>query len=211
MGMSDPANPTVEIYLDPACPWAWLTSRWLRQVAQRQPISVVYRLFSLAEVNRGDDPKTDAHRAGERALLALVAARRAGGQAAMERAYDALADAWHERAQPLAETATLEAAMAAAGVADVLAGDALDAPDLAEELDRDHRAARERHVFGVPTLSIDGGTAWFGPIVDRRLDDDEAEALWEATRSLMRLPHVFEMKRERSGDADVGRKRMPKG
>ena len=44
----------VEFYLDPGCPWTWLTSRWLVDVAaQRGDLEIAWRPFSLALLNAG--------------------------------------------------------------------------------------------------------------------------------------------------------------
>ena len=71
---------TVEILVDPSCPWAWLTSRWLAEVARVRPITVRTLLFNLAEINRGqeDEHHRISHAAGEMALRVLVQARREG-------------------------------------------------------------------------------------------------------------------------------------
>src|ERR671934_68679 len=44
------------VYVDPACPWAWRTALWVRAVRQMRPLRVQWRLFSLTEVHRGEDP-----------------------------------------------------------------------------------------------------------------------------------------------------------
>src|SRR5487761_1252790 len=71
----------IAIHVDPACPWAWLTSRWLAEVEKVRPERVTTRLFFLAEANREqepDDRHLKIHTASETALRVLVAARRSG-------------------------------------------------------------------------------------------------------------------------------------
>ena len=43
----------VEMWLDPICPWAWMTSRWLMQVEQVRPVEVTWSVMSLAVLNEG--------------------------------------------------------------------------------------------------------------------------------------------------------------
>jgi predicted DsbA family dithiol-disulfide isomerase len=198
----------VEMYIDPLCPWAWLTSRWLLEAERIRPFTVVTKVFSLAEVNR-DKPDYGKHlEPGKRAVRVLVAARHAGGEAAIRAVYTELGEAHLERNEPLADDVTLRAAVTAAGldasiVETALTDDSIQAAVLAE-----HNAAVERGAFGVPTLSIDGSPAYFGPIVDRRISGEEAGRLWDAVVPLMLDPHVFELKRPRTSDPDVGRTRI---
>src|SRR6266487_3508024 len=80
-----PEATTLELFVDPSCPWAWLTSRWLSEVERVRPIRVRTRLFDLAEINRGreDERHRQSHAAGERAMRTLVLARRQGGDGAL--------------------------------------------------------------------------------------------------------------------------------
>src|SRR5580700_8657386 len=37
----------VEVFIDPSCPWAWVTSRWLREVAPARDLTVYWRSYCL--------------------------------------------------------------------------------------------------------------------------------------------------------------------
>jgi predicted DsbA family dithiol-disulfide isomerase len=203
---------TVDFLVDPACPWCWLTSRWLVEVEKVRPIRIRWRLFDLAEVNRGkeDERMQASHSAGERALRVLVQARRSGGDAALARTYAEMGEAWHERAEPLGDVETLERCAAAAGLPAGAATAALEDPSTLDELLAEHAAGVEEGAFGVPTLQLPGAPAWFGPIVDVRIAGDKAGALWDGLAPLLRLGTLFELKRTRTGKADVGRYRLAK-
>ena len=198
------------LYVDPACPWAWLTSRWLAEVERVRPVRVTTRLFSLAEINRGrEEGATKAsHDAASPALRLMAAARGAAGDRALADVYTALGEAWHERAEPLDDPATLAAAAVAAGLDAALASAALDDPATQAAVLADHAQACEQGIFGVPGLVMPGMAGIFGPVVDRRLETGEAGELWDHTLWLLRRSFFFELKRERTGRAQVARYRL---
>ena len=37
----------VEVFIDPSCPWAWVTSRWLRDVAAQRDLVIFWRSYCL--------------------------------------------------------------------------------------------------------------------------------------------------------------------
>jgi predicted DsbA family dithiol-disulfide isomerase len=198
---------TVEMYIDPACPWAWLTSRWLLEAEKVRSFTVVTKVFSLAEVNRENQQFREHLEALSRPPRVLVAARRAGGEAAIRAVYTEMGEAYHERNEPLSDDA-LRAAVSAAGLDPSLVSTALSDDDTQAAVLAEHAAVADRGAFGVPTLSIDGSPAYFGPIVDRRIHGEEAGTLWDIALPLLLHPHVFELKRARTSEPDTGRTRI---
>src|SRR5260370_41200473 len=37
----------VEFFVDPSCPWAWITSRWIKEVAPDRDLAVTWRSYCL--------------------------------------------------------------------------------------------------------------------------------------------------------------------
>jgi predicted DsbA family dithiol-disulfide isomerase len=198
---------TVTLHIDPCCPWAWLTSRWLAEVERVRPVRVVTRLIDLAEANRGKEEgrMRDSHEAGERASRVLVQARREGGDEALARLYTEIGEAYQERAEPLGEPPVLRACATAAGLDPGLVDRALDDPGTLVELLAEHRAAAAEGAFGAPTLTLEGAAPIFGPVVDVRVYGEQAGELWDHTAWLVRHGSFYELKRERTQKAKVGR------
>lgn len=46
--------PAIDFYFDPACPWTWLTSRWLVDAAAQREVDVTWRSLSLLALSGGE-------------------------------------------------------------------------------------------------------------------------------------------------------------
>ena len=66
---------TVKFWFDPACPFAWITSRWITEVEKVRDINVDFNVISLGVLNEDkqdqDDPGTKATWQGARVALAV--------------------------------------------------------------------------------------------------------------------------------------------
>jgi predicted DsbA family dithiol-disulfide isomerase len=208
-------NPTdLTLHIDPACPWAWLTSRWLVEVEKVRPIRVTTRLFVLAEINRDSEPDERHlrfHRASETAMRVMVAARRAGGDAALARVYTELGEAHHERGEPLDGEGVLRAALVSAGLDPALVDAAAADPSTREEMLAEHRAVAARGAFGVPTLVLGDAPPSFGPCIDARITGEAAGELWDRVSWLLTAEHFYELKRERTQRPGIGRFQVTAG
>ena len=94
------AQPPVEVefFLDPVCPWCWLTSRWVTHVQEQKRYTVGWRFISLEILNEDKErsPEYQAvHQAGLRALRVADQVRLDHGNDAVAAYYTALGTKIH--------------------------------------------------------------------------------------------------------------------
>ncbi|MCF6735779.1 hypothetical protein [Blastococcus sp. KM273129] len=200
----------LRFWFDPVCPFAWMTSTWVRQVSAQREYDVEWRFISLRLLNAHVDydthfpPEYEAgHTAGLRLLRVAAHVRDRHGNEGVARFYEACGQHVFERG-PEGDRAVRGTA---GFVAPVLADAGLPA-DLADALDDDGRDAQIQAEtdealglagkdVGTPILHFrpPEGVAFFGPVISRRPADDEAVALWDHVVGLASFPGFAELKR----------------
>ncbi len=87
----------VNFYFDPVCPFAWMTSKWLRMVTAQRNYTVDWKFISLRLINAEVDYDThfppgyeDGHTAGLRLLRVAARTRAEHGAEAVGRLYQAM-------------------------------------------------------------------------------------------------------------------------
>ena len=159
-------------------------------------------MFSLEIVNfKKDLDQFDPGRGkGVPALRTALKVRELDGNEAVGRFYEAIGTRYFHAIEPLAEPATIEGALADAGLdpgryQDAIADDGTWAALVAEhnEIVATHAA------FGVPTICIDDcELGIFGPVISAVPETtEEAVEMWRHVSWLTRNPNFAEMKRDR--------------
>ena len=146
----------VRFYFDPICPWCYQTSRWAHLLEQRSVVELDWGVFSLELQNQGREPEelAAAHARSAPALRTAVVVREHAGDGAVGAFYRAIGRRFHERGEMLEDPATVEAALADAGL-DVWAVDASAA--MVERLRAKPGAERVHAVVGdMADLALDG-------------------------------------------------------
>ena len=208
-GADRPAD--LRFWFDPVCPFAWMTSTWVRMVAAQRQYDVEWRLISLRLLNAQVDYAAhfppeyeEGHTAGLRLLRVIARARAEHGREVVGPLYAALgARTWEQ--PPGADTPTrlrtgdlLPPALAEAGLPADLA-DALEDSSWDELLraETDEALALAGKDVGTPILHFQPpeGVAFFGPVISRRPSEQEAVELWDHVVGLARFPGFAELKR----------------
>jgi DSBA-like thioredoxin domain len=197
----------VDFWFDPICPWAWITSRWVHEVAELRPVRPRWHVMSLALLNRDKPGLSDEYRARlERALgpvRVCIAAEQKYGPEVLGRLYTALGTKFHQEKAPR-ERATIEAALADAGLPTELA-DAMDSTDYDEALTASHCDGMDRvgYEVGTPVISVEGAS-FFGPVVSPVPRGEAAARLWDGLMLVVKTDGFFEIKRSRTRDPVFG-------
>jgi 2-hydroxychromene-2-carboxylate isomerase len=212
-GFYDPRMQRVEFYWDPMCPFAWITSRWLARVETKVEMTIDWRFIALAILNEHRDYERDfppgyptLHGKGRRMLRVAAAVRAEEGPSAMGPLYSAFGTSIWERQAPaegdrmafIAEPDHLVSVLASVGLPARFATAADDdAFDVELRADTAHALSLVGKDVGTPIIAIDppDGIAFFGPVISRVPDDDEAVELWNAVTTLARWPGFAELKR----------------
>ena len=197
----------MEFFFDPVCPWAWITSRWVTEVAELRSLDVEWRLIALRIVNEDKDYERDfrpgyaeTHGLGLRLLRTAAAIRAAAGPEPVAGWYSAVGARIHVDgdAPSLRTRDGVAAELAALGLPADLA-DAADDEAWDPPVRADTEAALERVGKGVGTPIITfgppDGPSFFGPVISRVPRGDEALALWDAVEAVARVPGFAELKR----------------
>ncbi len=208
------ARSDIEFFFDPICPFAWITSRWITDVAPLRGATVAWRFISLAVVNEGKDYATEfppaypvLHGLGRDLLRVAAAARASGGNDAVAAFYTAAGQQLHVggvnvglwKGEPVPEGLAARI-LADAGLDPALAeaaGDTSFDGVLREETDL--ALSRTGPDVGTPILTFDPGQATesslFGPVISKAPTGDAGLELFDAVRVLARTHTFAELKR----------------
>ncbi|MCU1636586.1 MAG: oxidoreductase [Cryobacterium sp.] len=191
---------SVEFWFDPSCPWAWMTSRWVDEVAAHRDLDVTWNIMSLAVLNEDKDVSEDYKAFFPRALAytrLVAAAKELHGQEMVKPLYDALGARIHPGGSTDPDV-VIPAALAEVGLPSEFARYAES-----DEYDQQMRAS---HFDGIGRVGQDVGTpviavndvAFFGPVISPAPKGEQALALWDGLVAAANYDGFFEIKRTRT-------------
>lgn len=197
---------TVKFWFDPACPFAWITSRWIREVEQVRDINVDFNVISLGVLNEKNDdqdaPRTKSIWQGARAAIAV---RQRHGAQKVSEFYTAAGTRIHNEGYGMERYEdALHEALEEIGVADVteiLEESKTQACDEALRESTKTALSLVGNDVGTPIIAI-GDSAFFGPVMTRIPRGEEAGKLWDGFEALVEFPYFYELKRARTTDPD---------
>ena len=190
----------VDFWFDPLCPWAWIASRWILNVAEVRPLDIQWHVMSLAYLNADKDDLPETYqellKTAWGPVRICIAAEEEFGPQVLLPLYTALGKRFHLEKKGR-DRATFEEALAEAGLPTRLA-DAAETDAFDEALKKSHHAGMDQVGFevGTPVISVEG-VAFFGPVVTPAPKGEAAGVLWDGVRAVAGTPGFFELKRTR--------------
>jgi 2-hydroxychromene-2-carboxylate isomerase len=199
----------VEFFVDPSCPWAWVTSRWVKEVAPRRDLAVTWRSHCLEiRDDYGVAPTVPehfreaalvGHALSHRMLRIFEATRASVGEAAV----DALYTAWGQKffGDGPRDDGLLVDCLAMCGLdpelIDAADDEKWDTP-IVESMDVAYAFGGPKTQTPTIVVRTDPPHGFKGPVMAPAPTGDAALRLWDAIQVLSEEPGFFEITRPRS-------------
>lgn len=195
----------INIWVDPLCPFAWMTAQWMLEVEKVRDITTRFNIMSLTVLNEDrtdlSEDYAERMRRGMGPVRVAMAVEQEHGKDGLRKIYLELCKRRHNEGQEFS-TKLYREALESAGYA----------PSLADAADDDSRdeAIRVSHHEGMDPVGSDvgtpvihfpdgqgGTTAFFGPVLVPPPTGEEAGRLMDGLKVIATTDGLYELKRSR--------------
>lgn len=191
---------SVDFHFDVMCPYAYQTSRWIREVRDLTGLQVNWRFFSLEEINREEGKKHPWQREWSYgwSMMRIGALLRRESMADLDAWYERAGRALHVEGRKPHEPAVARHLLAELGLDPGLVDAAIADPTTNDEVMADHQRVVDASGYGVPTLFFPDGQCLFGPVLIDPPTGEAAVRLWGAVVAWTEFPHLYELQRPKT-------------
>lgn len=197
---SDSGPTMIDFWFDAACPFAWVTSRWIQEVQRVRDVQVAWRPMSLAVLNEGRELAQEYREFIDQTWLPARAASQIFhqyGHDILGAYYTHVGSAIHYGAEKNYEKVVTTALDDLGLDPDIGAQSTTDIFDSTLRTLHHEGVSLVGEDLGTPIMAI-GGNAFFGPVITRVPRGEEAGAIFDAALALTSYPYFFEIKRART-------------
>lgn len=195
----------VTFWFDVSCPFAWATSRWMKEVEKVRDITVDFVPMSLSVLNDGRDldPAYMEKMKANWGLARVFAKVKDEQPEKVDELYTTMGTIIHAEGNGGKEgfgayDDIIATALEKVGL-DASFGDVANTEDVDDTLRAYHQGAMDAvgDEVGTPGVKL-GDAAFFGPVITRIPTGEEAGKLFDASVTLAGFPYFFELKRTRT-------------
>jgi 2-hydroxychromene-2-carboxylate isomerase len=193
-------NPTeVDFHFDVMCPWAYQTSKWIRNVRTQNGLIINWKFFSLEEVNLREGKKHPWERDWSYgwSMMRIGAILRRQSMDNLDKWYERSGRALHEEGKRPHDPDVARHLLEEIGMDPNIVDESLLDESTHEEIKDDHQRVIDAGGYGVPTLFF-GDHPLYGPVLIDPPEGEKAMRLWDTVVSWLEFPDLYEMQKLKS-------------
>ena len=193
-------NPTeVDFHFDVMCPWAYQTSKWIRNVRGQNGLIINWKFFSLEEVNLREGKKHPWERDWSYgwSMMRIGAILRRQSMDNLDKWYERSGRALHEEGKRPHDPDVARHLLEEIGIDPNIVDESLLDESTHEEIKDDHQRVIVAGGYGVPTLFF-GDHPLYGPVLIDPPEGEKAMRLWDTVVSWLEFPDLYEMQKLKS-------------
>lgn len=200
----------VTFWFDVSCPFAWMTSRWIKEVEKVRDVEVEFTPMSLAVLNDGRDldPEYMEKMKANWGPARVFAKVKDKEPEKVDALYTAMGNIVHPGGEGGkkdfgAYDDVIKRALEEVGL-DASYAEVANTEEVDDSLRKYHQEAMDSvgDDVGTPVVKL-GDTAFFGPVITRLPEGEEAGEIFDAAVRLTQYPYFFEIKRSRTENPQV--------